>query len=290
MPRRVPGSYPQTVAKAFRRRAWIPIVRDMWMLIALAITLLFAASPSHAVSVIGDDDRDRYVGSGGLILPGAFSRDTRESVARCVDCRWRLRDPCADHDETCRFTPLPCPDDHRVLETLWSRDAGATWQSLGLWCVGPQGPRTVGSVGSRVVEELAEELPPGRPSVQPPRGIVAQLPTIWHAQQPPLDAPMVMNLVGHRVEITATPRWSWDFGDGGRLETSQEGSRYPDFTVSHTYRKAGRYTVTCTTTWEATFTVDGLGPFPVAEPITQEARRAIRVAEARARLVREHPR
>ncbi len=257
-------------------------------LILLAFVLI--SSPAHAVTVSGDDQEDRYVGSGGLILPGAFSQDTRESVARCIDCRWRLRDPCAAHDEDCRFTPLPCPDDHRVLETLWSTDAGATWQSLGLWCVGPGGPSTVASVGSQVHEELSEALPPGRPSVQPPRGIIPQLPTIWHAEQPPLPGPIVMEIVGQRVEITPVPRWSWDFGDGGRLETQVEGSRYPDFSVSHTYRRAGRYAVTCTTTWEATFTVDGLGPFPVLEPITQQAQRVIRVADARARLVRAHPR
>lgn len=257
---------------------------------AIVLALLVLAAPAHAATVIGDDQQDRYVGSGGLILPGAFSHGTREAVARCVDCRWRLRDPCAVHDENCRYTPLPCPSDHRVLETLWSQDAGGTWQSLGLWCVGPAGPRTVSSVGQQVHEEISASLPPGRPSVQPPRGIVPQLATIWHAEQPPVATPIVMEIVGQRVEITTIPRWSWDFGDGGKLETSVAGSRYPDFTVSHTYRRSGRHTVTCTTTWEATFTIDGLGPFAVQESITQKATRVIRVYEARARLVRVHPR
>lgn len=256
---------------------------------AIVCALVVFAAPAHAATVIGDDQQDRYVGSGGLILPGIFGHGTRDAVARCVDCRWRLRDPCAEHDENCRYTPLPCPSDHRVLETLWSQDAGATWQSLGLWCVGPSGPRTVSSIGQHAHEELTASLPPSRPSVQPPRGIVTQIPTIWHAEQPPITTPIVMELVGQRVEITPIPRWSWDFGDGGTLNTNVSGSRYPDLAVSHTYRRVGRHTVTCTTTWEATFTVDGLGPFPVQEPITQRVTRVIRVHEARARLVRAHP-
>jgi len=257
---------------------------------AIVLALLVLATPAHAVTVIGDDQQDRYVGSGGLILPGVFAHSTRDAVARCVHCRWRLRDPCVEHDDNCSYSPLPCPADHRVLETLWSQDAGGTWQSLGLWCVGPAGPRTVANVGQQAHEELSATLLPGQPSVQPPRGIVPQLATIWHAEQPAVTAPIVMDIVGQRVEITPVPRWSWDFGDGGRLDTHMVGSRYPDMTVSHVYRKAGRRTVTCTTTWQATFTVDGLGPFPVQESITQQATRVIRVHEARARLVRAHPR
>lgn len=40
------------------------------------------------------------------------------------------------------------------------------------------------------------------------------------------------------------------------------------------------------TTWAATFTVDGLGPFPVVEPVRQQAALRLAVGEGRAVLVR----
>jgi len=254
------------------------------MRVLLLTVVLLSAPAVQSVTVVGDDSADRYVGSGGLLLPGHFGHSTRDQVARCVGCRWRLRDPCGAASG-CLISPMPCPPDHQLLETLWSTDAGGTWQSLGAWCVGPGGPRTTQSVGSAAWEEAAADLDPAQPTVQPSRGIVPQLPTIWHSGQQMPGSPFQLVIAGADVQITATPRWEWDFGDGRTLRTDSPGSRYPALDVSHTYRRAGRYRVTCTTVWSAHFTVDGLGPYPVEPDIRQQASRTIRVADARARLV-----
>jgi hypothetical protein len=251
-----------------------------WAVLSL---ILLVGAP--AIDVIGDDGADRYVGSGGLLLPGIFSNETRESVARCRGCRWRLRDPCGP-DVGCLISPMPCPPGHRVLETMWSQDGGATWQAIGAWCVGPGGPRTVSEIGGAVTSEFTAHLDPVAPQVQPARGALTQVPTIWHSGQTAPTAAAVFDLLGNRVELTAVPHWVWDFGDGRVLHTGSSGSRHPDRAVSHVFRRPGTYQVSCTTSWSATFTVDGLGPFPVAERIEQRATRTITVREARARLIR----
>lgn len=255
----------------------------MFLTPLLVSAVLMASIP--VVDVVGDDSADRYVGTGGLLLPGIFDSATRDSVARCAGCRWRLRDPCGPI-AGCLISPMPCPADHRVLETLWSQDGGATWRAIGAWCVGPAGPRTVADVGHGVGEQVSATLQPPQPHVQPNRGIVTQLPTIWHSGQHIPGAPLPLDVLGHRVEVMPIPTWTWNFGDGGTLQTQIAGSRFPDTVVGHIFRRPGRFQVTCTTRWTATFTVDGLGPFPVAQDIEQRETRTVIVREARARLVR----
>jgi hypothetical protein len=241
------------------------------------------------IEVIGDDSRDRYVGSGGLILPDTFAAGTRDQVARCRDCRWRLRDPCPIPDPAdprlCSFTPMPCPADSELLESQISTDGGAQWQTLGLMCVGPGGPRTVSSIGGEAQEEFESFVPALRIRSQPDRGRVPRLPVIWHSGQEGVQSYDEV-ILGHTVQITAAPVWLWRFGDGHQMETTNAGSRYPETVVSHRYRKAGRYRVTCTTTWHATFTIDDLGPFPVEAPLVQTDAQTITVAPARASLIR----
>lgn len=262
----------------------MPLVR-----VVLAGVLAASVVVPANIEVIGDDTRDRYVGSGGLLLPDTFASDTREQVARCRDCRWKLRDPCPIPDpedpRLCSFTPMPCPADSELLESLISTDGGVQWQSLGLMCVGPGGPQTVQGVGGQAQEQFETFVPALRIRSQPHRGKIPRLPVIWHSGQ---DGIQVYDdvVLGHTVRITATPVWLWNFGDGHRLETASAGSRYPDTEVSHAYRRAGRYRVTCTTTWHATFTIGDLGPFPVTQPLTQTAERVITVAPARASLIR----
>jgi hypothetical protein len=262
----------------------------MWIPQVLAPLILFTSLAVPAgIDVVGDDSRDRYVGSGGLLLPDTFAPETRDQVARCRDCRWRLRDPCPfanpEDPRLCSFTPMPCPADSQLLESLLSSDGGASWQTLGLMCVGPGGPRTVAEVGGSAQDAFEQAVPAQRLRSQPSRGIVPRLPVIWDSGQ---DGVQVYEerILGHTVRITTTPVWLWRFGDGQRLETAISGSRYPEMGVSHGYRRAGRYRVTCTTTWHATFTIDDLGPFPVQEPLIQMDAQVITVAPARAALIR----
>ena len=58
-------------------------------------------------------------------------------------------------------------------------------------------------------------------------------------------------------------------------------------TVSHPYPRAGSYPASVTTSWEAWFTVDGMGPWSVGgDPVVQISDPlTVPVVEARAELV-----
>lgn len=254
--------------------------------IALAVSIAFPAA-AGAVDVIGDDEGDRYVGSGGLVLPGTVSDDTRIRVATCGDCRWRMTEPCAvdGHAQTCQSVTRGCTAGRQLLRAWISRDAGRTWEDLGLVCIPPSGPVTVADVERETHDEFEQALPPSSIRYQPNRGVLPYLPVVFHSGQPAGIPPVEVELAGVRVVLTPVPRWAWSFGDGGGLSTLSPGSVYPDLGVSHAYRVGGPQSVTVTTTWSATVMIDGLGPFDVQGPVIQQASTVVRVGQARAVLV-----
>lgn len=69
----------------------------------------------------------------------------------------------------------------------------------------------------------------------------------------PVDTdPITITLLG--TPVTVYPRiidYTWNFGDNQQLTTTDPGKPYPDGTVSHIYRKSGRYQVTVTVRWAA---------------------------------------
>jgi hypothetical protein len=66
-----------------------------------------------------------------------------------------------------------------------------------------------------------------------------------------------VNIRGFTVDIVAgATAFTWHTGDGTDLTSTDPGAPYPDHTISHDYR-SGTYTAYVTTTWGASFSVDG---------------------------------
>ncbi|MEO6712567.1 MAG: hypothetical protein ABIM89_03955 [Mycobacteriales bacterium] len=98
------------------------------------------------------------------------------------------------------------------------------------------------------------------------------------------------------LDITAKPRYHWDFGDGQTLDTEMQGRRYRagDNThtppgaadaVMHWYRDAKTYQARLTTTWHATYTVNNGPAVDIPDEIEIEAAPLnVAVEEARAIL------
>lgn len=248
-------------------------------------------SPAVAsVGIDGDDAGDRYIGRGGLILPATVDSGQRVAIATCVDCEWRLATPCAEPvagqafsgTSTCGSVVGRCGDERELLR-VWFRRGDAPWRDVGLICLGPGGPVTVIRLGDQVRDRLERGVPAQRPSCQPARGAVAQLPVLFTSGQD-RDWRASATLLGLPVDITAQARWSWDFGDGVVQDTAIPGARYPATEPGHAYRRAATYRVEMATTWSAQFTAAGLGPFPIHEPVIQRTTMAVRVGEGRALL------
>jgi len=261
-------------------------------MVAAGLWFLGASAASAAVrvedpviDVIGDDERDRYVGTGGLVLPGSVDEDTRVRVAGCRDCRWRLDDPCSVGDSACTSVVRGCPRGQRLLRAWISEDRGNTWVDLGVVCIPPAGVVTVAQVEAAIHDQFEADLPPTSIRFQPATGVLPYLPVIFQSGQPKHLAPIVSTIADRVVVLTPQAQWSWHFGDGSGLVTDQPGASYPDFSVSHIYGRGGRFPVVLTTTWTATFTIDDLGPFTVSHVITQQEKSLVSVGQGRAVLV-----
>lgn len=251
--------------------------------IGALVAMILGVSPAGA-DVVGDDDNDQYVGTGAVLLPGGVAPSAQQSAAECEDCRWRLTNPCTSFTSTvCAPIPAFCTDP-QVPKRVWFARGDDPWRDIGVICVGSSGLLTLAKARAAIQDEFRESLPSLNPKAQPKQGILPRIPVIFRSGQTPPGA-SVHYLLGRRFVLDPTPRWRWRFGDGTVMNTTKPGSKWPKTDIAHPYASAGTRTVRVRTTWTATFTVDGLGPFPVEETITQNDTVDIEVGEARAVLV-----
>ncbi|MCU1669533.1 MAG: hypothetical protein JWP40_2460 [Blastococcus sp.] len=91
---------------------------------------------------------------------------------------------------------------------------------------------------------------------QPPGNALSGLPVIFFTDSPTTQD-FTVNIRGFTVTIAARATgFTWHTGDGTDLTSSGPGAAYPNQTVTHDYR-SGSYTASLTTTWGATFRVNG---------------------------------
>ncbi|WP_231851747.1 hypothetical protein [Modestobacter italicus] len=91
---------------------------------------------------------------------------------------------------------------------------------------------------------------------QPPGEALVGLPVIFFTDSPTTQL-FTVDIRGFTVDIAATAStYSWDTGDGVVLTTDDPGAPYPNETITHDY-SSGTYTASLTTTWSATYSVDG---------------------------------
>lgn len=245
------------------------------------LALLATADPAAAddTSVQADDERDAYIGRGGLVLPpGSASEAERRRTAACGECRWRLTDPCSADGGPCLSVTRGCPHG-RLLRAWTSVDGGQTWRPVGLPCIGPGGPVTVESAGRTVADAVAASVAVAAIEVRPPAGVLPRLPVLFAARGQ-IPARIDLPVLGRPVEVVARPAWSWSFGDGaGGAAGAAAGMR-----AAHAFPRSGRFAVGLRTTWHGSYTVDGLGPFDL-EPLHQDVSMVLVVGAGRAVLV-----
>lgn len=59
------------------------------------------------------------------------------------------------------------------------------------------------------------------------------------------------------VDVIVTPReYTWDFGDGYTITTTDPGRPYPSFDIAHPYEELGEARITLTTTWTAKYRLE----------------------------------
>ena len=258
-------------------RGWRQLVVICAAVVALALVLIVSPaqaatpvpSPTPTTGVQGDDGRDVYVGSGGLVIPARHWRGDpsgRRQVLECADCFWRMTTACT----SLQFDTGSCPASHvgcpsgLIRVRVWLKQGSGPWVLTGYACVGGSPPPSRASVERAVRDLSIQALPALRPSYQPASGALTGLPVDFWSGQSRLGLQQAdLSVLGVQVRLDAQPRWQWVWGDGGSLSTIDPGGRYPRMTVTHTYLRNGSQIVRVTSWWRATFTVEGLGPYPV---------------------------
>ncbi|HVQ87380.1 MAG TPA: PKD domain-containing protein [Actinomycetes bacterium] len=297
------------------RRRWLVVAAALGFLAAWTLLPANAALGGNAAwsaernadpcvgadcGVVTDPDGADYVGTGGLLLPGdsfTGTDDDRAAAAECAECRWALMPMCRGDGQGQGGTPgggvecgpaaSSCPPGEFRRIVLLLRPGAPDWEEVGLVCIHASGPTTVSDVADHLHDVVIEGVPPQSPSSQPRGGTLVQLPAIFDSGQPRMLGARQFDLVGFAIELQGRATWVWSFGDGISMTTDEPGGSWPNDTVAHTYTESGSYPVTLSTEWEAWFTVDGFGPFPVSgDPVVQVSTPfALPVQEARAQLI-----
>jgi hypothetical protein len=216
---------------------------------------------------------------------GAVGTAARDN-ASCRDCEWTIAPACLmngpSDDALCQNAVIAC-EGQAILYRVYMRRPGEPWHFVGTTCLGPgERPTSVGDVGEAIRQLVITKLPDASPSFQPAEGGVVNLPTIFAAGEPATMETEPFDVLGFTVVVSATARWEWTFDDGVMRPFEQPGGVYPNDDVTYTYPDAGGREVSVTTYWDASFTVDGDGPFQVpgaeisktAGPITVPVREA----------------
>jgi hypothetical protein len=123
----------------------------------------------------------------------------------------------------------------------------------------------------------------GVAEVSPKPDTLVNIPTVFTTSTPHrYDIPL--SLLGQSVVITATAeRYTWHFGDGASLSTSEPGGR-----VEHEYSKAGARQAYVVIEWSGAFRVNGGASQSIAGRATTTGEPTdVQVKQARTELVRD---
>lgn len=244
-------------------------------------------SPLRAdVTVIGDDERNAFVGAGSLLLPQQISTYGRQTAATCPGCTWRSVIQCEMTTAgSCRGPARLCGPDGYWLRIYVTRP-GVGEIDLGAACFGSGGPVTRESAEGLIRDRLVARVPDLKPWRQPEGRVLPHVPVIFGVAHGDAAITESFDLIGLPIELTARPRWVWDFGAGAVTETTSPGRRWPDTAITHTYQRSGSAVVRVTALWQATYEVAGIGPLAVPEPVIQRDATSLRVGQGRAVLIR----
>ncbi len=228
-----------------------------------------APNPTPTTGVQGDDGRDVYRGSGGVLIPARHWRGDssgRRQAAECIDCSWRMTTACT----SLQFDTGSCPASHvgcprgLIRVRVWLKHGSGPWVLVGYACVGGAPPVTRSVVERSVHDASVAALPRLKPSYQPSSGALSGLPVVFSSGQSSDGLRQAdLSVLGLEVRLDAQPRWTWSWGDGTSMSTSDPGGRYPRMAVSHTYLRTGHVRVVAAARWFAQYWVEGLGPYLV---------------------------
>ena len=105
-------------------------------------------------------------------------------------------------------------------------------------------------------DRLIKMVPTATIAYQPEFEPLVHVPVIFWCDLPTLFQSRV-KIIGEVIDVALRPGFAWQWGDGDVLQTTDTGSPYPNQKITHTYKRAGTYTVTLIATWNGNFKHNG---------------------------------
>lgn len=235
--------------------------------------------------------------------PGVLDTAARAGTQPgCGDCVWSLIPACVlqspdnpDNQQTCTGAgqATQCRKGQFLYRLYLTTDAVSN-RLVTTLCLGGAGDViAVGDVAAADVDRYLKRVTPPDLDlgIQPPDGVIANLPAYFRVRPPAALAPQPFG--GPQITETITIRpahYTWVWGDGTSLQTDDPGGRYPDGTLTHTYTTSGHLHGSVTTRWTAGYTVtvagQTFGPYAATGgPVPHTQPFAVTVTSARSHLV-----
>ncbi len=106
-------------------------------------------------------------------------------------------------------------------------------------------------------ERLTSLVPTGKMLHQPLGDPLVQVPTYFFTTTPTSFRTVIV-ILKVLVTINLYPTFTWSFGDGASLTTIFPGAIYPLPGITHTYQRSGDFTLSLSTSWSGTWSVNGV--------------------------------
>jgi len=112
------------------------------------------------------------------------------------------------------------------------------------------------TAATSIADRLTKLLPTGGVAYQPAFEPLVHVPVVFWCDLPKIFSTR-FNIVGEVVDVTLRPSFSWSFGDGSVMQSTDPGAPYPAGSIQHAYLKEGTYLVTMLATWGGTWSNQG---------------------------------
>ena len=117
----------------------------------------------------------------------------------------------------------------------------------------PQPPQPPAPQSASLNDRLIKALPTAGIAYQPEYEPLVGVPVFMWTDLPTSFMTQV-KIVGEIVDVALRPSFTWSFGDGTFLSTTDVGAPFPDGKIKHTYSNPGTYLITLISTWNGTYT------------------------------------
>ena len=114
-------------------------------------------------------------------------------------------------------------------------------------------PQPLVTQTASLTDRLIKSLPTAGIAYQPEYEPLVGVPVYMWTDLPTSFMTQV-KIVGEIVDVALRPSFTWSFGDGTFLSTTDLGAPFPNGKIQHTYSQAGTYVITLVSTWNGTYT------------------------------------